>query len=64
MVFRQRRPRNSGEWNRIVAYLPKDLAQRLKEKADEDQKSVSSYITALVAKDLKEWERKSNSSGA
>lgn len=53
MAFRQRRSKNSGEWDRIVAYLPKDLAKRLKLKADTDQKSVSSYITNLVMKDLK-----------
>lgn len=61
MAFRQRRPKNSGEWERIVAYLPKELACRLKEKADMDQKSVSSYVTALVSQDLKGWKKEPTS---
>ena len=40
----------------VSLHLPKDLEEKVKEAAESEARNVTSYITSLILKDLKEKE--------
>lgn len=51
----KRSPRGDEKPKRVVAYLQLELADLAQQKAAEDNRSISSYLGNLIAKDTEGW---------